>query len=80
MIEMFWEFHKRPDYENQYITQINREPAHYPWGAYENADQARKGEGSKFILSLDGEWDFMLVDNPKNLPEGFNKSDADLTK
>lgn len=80
MLNIFREFHKKPDYANQYITQINREPAHSPWGAYENADQARKGEGSKFILSLDGEWDFMLVDNPKNLPEGFNKSDADLTK
>ena len=80
MLDIFREFHKKPDYENQYITQINREPAHFPWGAFENEDQARKGEESKYVLSLDGEWDFILVDSPENLPQGFNTLDADLSQ
>jgi len=71
MLEIFREFRKKPDYENQYITQINREPSHFPWGAYENENQARLGEQSKYILSLDGEWSFLLVDSPKNLPLAF---------
>ena len=58
MLEVFKGFHKKPDYHNQYITQINRAPAHFPWSAYENAEQARLDGNSKFILSLDGEWDF----------------------
>ncbi|NLO83104.1 MAG: DUF4981 domain-containing protein [Clostridiales bacterium] len=80
MLEIFTGFHKKPDYQNQYITQINRQPAHSPWGAYENENQARLGEKSKFILSLDGEWNFLLVDSPKDIPPDFNKPDADLSK
>ncbi len=77
MLEFFKDFHKKPDYENQYITQINRHPSHFPWGAYESEDQARLDQESKFTLSLDGEWDFMLVDSPSHLPEGFNQLNAD---
>ena len=80
MLEIFREFRKKPDYENQYITQINREPSHFPWGAYENENQARLGEQSKYILSLDGEWSFLLVDSPKNLPPGFYKPDTDISE
>ncbi|HHY83492.1 MAG TPA: DUF4981 domain-containing protein [Clostridiales bacterium] len=79
MMNLLREFHKKPDYQNQYITQINREPAHYPWGAYESTERARSEGKSKYILSLDGEWDFMLLDNISQLPDGFNKPDADLS-
>lgn len=80
MLEIFRDFHQKPDYQNQYITQINRGPAHFPWGAYENENQARRGEKSKFTLSLDGEWNFTLVDSPKDIPAGFNEPDANLSE
>ncbi|HZJ57847.1 MAG TPA: glycoside hydrolase family 2 TIM barrel-domain containing protein [Clostridia bacterium] len=80
MLEAFKGFHKKPDYHNQYITQINRAPAHFPWSAYESADQARLGGDSKFTFSLDGEWDFLLVDNPESMPAGFNQPDAELSE
>ena len=80
MLEMFRGFHKRPDYQNQYITQINREPSHFPWGAYENSDQAKLADVSKLTLSLNGEWDFTLVDRPNELPDGFNEVDPDLSE
>jgi beta-galactosidase len=76
---LFKEFHKKPDFQNQYITQLNREPAHYPWNAYESMEQAKSGGDSRFTLSLDGEWNFMLVDSINHLPNGFNQLDASLS-
>ena len=77
MLDIFRNFHKKADYENQYITQINRAPSHFPWRAYEDADQARLGKASKYILSLDGEWDFLIVDSPRDLPDDLNHSSSD---
>jgi beta-galactosidase len=80
MMDLLREFHKKPDYQNQYITQLNREPAHYSWGAFESREQAKSGGQSKFILSLDGEWDFKLLDNINHLPDGFNQLNADMSE
>ena len=33
-------FHAKVDWENQHVTQINRELAHSAWGAYESEAQA----------------------------------------
>src|SRR5690554_449185 len=79
MLGIFRDFHRKPDYKNQYITQINRQPSHVPWGAYGSEEQARLNQDSKFILSLDGEWNFSLVDSPQSIPMGFNQPDADLS-
>lgn len=73
MLEIFKGFHTKADYQNQYITQINRAPSHFPWGAYESIHQARLGETSKYILSLDGEWDFSFVESPRDLPNDINE-------
>ena len=40
-------FHQKPDYENQYITQINREPAHAAWHAWPHELMAFEGAVSK---------------------------------
>ena len=66
-------FNHRRDWENQAVTQINREQAHSPWGAYENADQARScgRDASANVLSLDGSWQFHLASSPESVPEGF---------
>jgi len=78
MSEAFKNFHKKQDYQNQYITQINRQPSHCPWGAYESEIQAKLRLSSKYIASLDGEWDFIHVPSVDNLPEGFAGQNADL--
>lgn len=79
MLEAFKDFHNRPDYQNQYITQINRQPSHFPWGAYEGEEQAKRRQHSKYLLSLDGEWNLFYTDSPGHLPEGFAEPDADLS-
>ena len=79
MLEAFKDFHKKPDYQNQYITQINRQPSHFPWGAYECSAQAKLRQRSKHLLSLDGEWNFFYASSPDNLPESFAERNADIS-
>ena len=66
-------FQYRRDWENQTVTQINREAVHAPWGAYENLGQALAGDrgASANVLSLDGTWKFHLAEAPESAPEGF---------
>ena len=42
------------------ITALNREPAHSPWRAYENEQQALAGDVSNNIQPLNGDWLFKL--------------------
>lgn len=76
MLKVFEGFHQKPDYQNHQVTAINRELSHAPWGAYEDAEQARKRENSAYQLSLDGTWEFLLYDNAESLPEDFYQADA----
>ena len=77
---MNFNFHTRPDWQNQYVNHINREPAHAPLGAYESEAQARSCDrsASRFTLSLDGIWQFQLFAHPDAAPafydEGFDRS------
>lgn len=66
-------FHTRRDWENQDVTQINRERLHAPWGAYRNAAQARACDrnASDRVCSLDGTWRFHLAPAPEAVPDGF---------
>ena len=66
-------FHYRRDWENQFVTQINRETAHSPWGAYESEKQALRcdRDSSANVLSLDGTWKFHLAAAPTAVPENF---------
>jgi len=59
-------FNKKRDWENQFVTQINREQSHTPWGAYESLEQALTCDRdiSANVLSLDGIWKFKLFSNP----------------
>ena len=67
------EFNVRRDWENQSVTQINRETQHAPWGAYTTVEQALAcdREASPRVMSLDGVWRFTLADRPANVPAGF---------
>ena len=75
-------FHYRRDWENQHVTQINRELQHAPWGAYENAAQAAScdRDASANVLSLNGVWKFHLADSPETAPQGFESATFDTTK
>jgi beta-galactosidase len=66
-------FHRKPDWQNQHVRQINRGASHSPYGAYGSFEEAvvcDRGASSN-ILSLDGEWDFFFAENPGMVPEGF---------
>ncbi len=65
----------RNDWENQYITQIGREPMHVPLGAYASHEQAKScnRKVSPYVLSLDGSWKFLLVSNPKAAPDFYTQ-------
>ena len=71
-------FHTQKDYENPSVTKINRAPDHSPWGAYESAEQAAKGDlnASRFIQSLDGSYAFRLHPTPE-AAEDFYQADFD---
>lgn len=72
---------ERLDWENQRVTQKNREPMHSPWGAWESAEEAAKGErgSSGNVLSLDGTWKFHLAAGPDCVPEEFYKEEYDVS-
>lgn len=61
------------EWENQYMTQINRYPMHSPYGAYESVEQAISCDRctSKYVKSLSGIWKFKLAENPQQAPEDF---------
>ena len=69
------------EWENQYITQINRYPMHSPYGVYESVEQALNGDrtASKYVKSLNGIWKFKLAERPEEAPEGFYAVDFDTS-
>lgn len=71
MTQRFTGFHTRPDYENQYITQIARQSAHTRLAGYGSEEDARLRQSGN-LLSLDGVWDFALFENPEQVPEDFS--------
>lgn len=75
----FRAFHKKNDWENQHIRQINREASHSAWGAYADEEQAIGCDraASPFHASLDGVWKFHLADAPRYVPEDFFSAEYD---
>lgn len=63
----------RPEWERPSATGRNRELTHTPWGAYEDATQARKcnRQASRFVKLLNGVWKFKLFPNPVAAPKFF---------
>lgn len=48
------------------ICSLNRKPAHTPLNAFENESQALNNEESAYKISLNGEYEFKLYDNPND--------------
>ena len=61
------------DWENPKIPHINRLPARAHFHAFQTRTDAIANEpgASKFFRLLNGQWDFMLLDNPHQAPDDF---------
>lgn len=77
---MQYDFWKKPNNANQFVTQINRESSHVFLGGYESAEQARKREASANTFSLDGTWDFILFDKLEDIPDSALQSEKATLK
>ncbi len=70
-----------PDWENEKVFGINREPPHATLMPYADMAQAVKGErsDSPYFQSLNGRWKFHWVKHPKERPVDFCKVDYDVS-
>ncbi len=68
-----------PDWENEQVIQINREPAHATFVPFTDVASALAGrmEQSPFFLSLNGTWKFNWVPHPDARPTNFFQTDFD---
>lgn len=69
-------------WENEFKNEVNREPMHVHYFAYENQQLAQKGEPSQsaHYQSLNGNWKFKWVPGPVDRPLGFWKVDYDAAQ
>ncbi|ELY4664714.1 beta-galactosidase [Cronobacter muytjensii] len=65
----------RNDWQNPAITSVNRLPSHTPLHGWRDACQARRGETSAAVLSLDGEWQFSFFTSPQQVPDVWLAAD-----
>ncbi|MHC4744847.1 MAG: glycoside hydrolase family 2 TIM barrel-domain containing protein, partial [Planctomycetota bacterium] len=68
---------QRPDWENQEVIGINKEPGHCTLMPYADAKSAIEGnrQASPFYKSLDGQWKFNWVRKPADRPMDFHRID-----
>src|SRR4051794_29428764 len=61
------------------IVEVNRMPARASAFAFESASLAEKQqkENSEYFLSLNGEWKFNWVQDPRNRPQNFFETSFD---
>ena len=75
------------EWENQFITRINKEKPHAFFIPYEDVEKAKSDNPARsaFYKSLNGEWKFKLVNTPEKAPgkfsqKEFNDKNWDLIK
>ncbi len=76
----FAQLHEPPAFwEDELKNEINREPMHASYFAYESNQLALQDypTHSKYFQSLNGNWKFRWVDKPANRPLGFWKANYD---
>lgn len=73
-----------PDWENEHVLEINREPARATFVPFSTIEQARQGDDatSPWVMSLssDTAWKFDWVPRPELRPRGFWRTDFDDSK
>jgi beta-galactosidase len=62
------------DWENQFITRINKEKPHAFFIPYSDIEKAKSDDPvqSVYIKSLNGKWKFKLVNTPEKAPKKFS--------
>ena len=73
---------KKPFWLDEKVNEENREPMHASYYVYENEEVAGKGiwKDSENYLDLNGIWKFKWVENPNELPQGFEKTNFNDNK
>src|SRR6266478_653119 len=68
-----------PEWENEQVVEINREPPRATFVPYPDTNGALGGnrEASPFFMSLNGGWRFHWVPTPDQRPADFYKADFD---
>jgi len=72
-------FADAPDWENEQVLQINREPVRSTFIPFASVEQAlaNKPETSPYFQSLNGTWKFHWVSRPELRPTNFFQTDFD---
>lgn len=70
-----------PDWENQAVFRINKEPAHATFTPYQSVDSAASFDpkASQRRICLNGTWKFNIAPNPGSRPMDFYKTDYDVS-
>ncbi|MBN2594763.1 MAG: DUF4981 domain-containing protein [Sedimentisphaerales bacterium] len=70
-----------PDWENEAVFRINKEPAHSTMMPCESAEKAAQGKwkDSKYYQTLNGKWKFNWAGKPDRRPADFYKPDYDVS-
>ena len=70
-----------PDWENQAVFRINKEPAHATFTPYQSVDSAATCDpkASERRICLNGTWKFNVAPNPGSRPLDFYKTDYDVS-
>ena len=70
-----------PDWENQAIFRINKEPAHATFTPYQSVDSAATCDpkASQRRICLNGTWKFNIAPNPGSRPMDFYKTDYNVS-
>ena len=63
----------RRDWETPEVTSWNRLQTHTPQHSWRSEQQALVSEESQSVISLNGDWEFTLYDNPESVPASFAK-------
>jgi beta-galactosidase len=71
-----------PDWENEQVFGINRQPAHATLMPFPDVESALKKphEASPFMLSLNGPWRFHWSANPQERPADFYNESYDVSR
>ena len=69
----------KPYWLDERVNEVNRLPMHASFSVFENEQLAKKGDWklSANYLNLNGEWKFKWVENPDDLPTGFESNGFD---
>jgi len=68
--------------ENPAVVAENQEPTHVPLMPFTDADAAKGNDwnNSPYYKSLNGQWKFLWIPNPEQVPDNFYKEEYDVSK